>query len=37
MKSRVLLEKLTVAQLSKKFLTFYGSSCSIAVITKVRY
>jgi hypothetical protein len=37
MKSRVLLEKLTIAQLSKKFLTFYGNSWYIVVITKVRY
>jgi hypothetical protein len=35
--SRVLLEKLTVDQLAKKFLAFYGTPCLITVFTTARH
>jgi len=35
--NRVLLEKLTVAQLANKFYTFYGTRKFITVFTKARH
>ena len=36
-RSRVLHEKLTVPQLVKKFLVFYGTACFINVFTRARH